>query len=1054
MSYMLSSSFLTQRLRDKAIAQQVQQKNQSAQPIIIPQAGYGSYTISDVDNGAINAYNKVEGGCVTINPACECASIKPAPPLIPDNIIVNILLQFNSSVTIYIELQGNGTIYWGDNTSTPFSTGNITGFTHTYFSKGCSGYSEEVTINIIGFTSTVKLSQSFSEELLPNYTTPADYPFVQGIIFIKADYLITLVTRNISYINNFGKATALLNVELEGSNLDLSLASGSEFSSLTQLQNIYLRKIYSITSNSQGEIINTFPNAIQFIVESTATIITGIDTFYASNPKLKIIQISNFSSIIPSNIPQFPSTLLSLDLSYNNLSLLPFVLPSGLQKLIIPGNNISSLPSLPSSLIELNISGTLIADIPVAPNLVKLNMSGSNNANINMATLSNLSSTLQILNLENTGLTIPLPIDFAIQTPQLKELYLSNNFGVPNEDFNSNFPSTLEILQINGCQVKSYPSPFPVSLIQLEMITNKFLQALDLSNNINLKIANLRDVGTQGPALTDFGTMPNSLELLDISDCVLSVFPNLSNTILITLNASNLSYSGIVPNLPDTLQVITFDNSTINNLPLPLPLGLISLNISACNNLTSLPSNQFINLPNLIKLGAYNSNINNTPVASPFPDIPLSLQSLDLSFSQTKILPLNLFTSNLLYVSLQGCVNITKLTDGSGLSLLPNSLKELNIGNCQNLGNPSPPPPLPSGTNPLPSSFPDALELLTISNNAFINIIASLENTQITYLQINDLPALIKIPNLPSTIKYIFGTNGTLNPPYALTGFDDTSLENTCLLGLYLTGCVNLASLPILPDSLQVLDLSFSLLNNSILPPIFPNGLVDLIISNNNFTQIPSLTNTKLKNFIANNLTNLTSIPNLPSTVESIELTSCSSLNNAGLPSAFPNSLIYLGLTRNSLITAIPSLANTKLQSLVIQSLSGLILVPNLPPTIISVEAANTINITPYALQGFADTSLASFTVLNTISMYNMKSTSFVSPFPILPPSILSIDLVNGTNTTIINNQSYVENIATNIVNSGPGYGGILNISLMGLTIPIGSNLETLVNTYSWSVIV
>jgi hypothetical protein len=148
-----------------------------------------------------------------------------------------------------------------------------------------------------------------------------------------------------------------------------------------------------------------------------------------------------------------------------------------------------------------------------------------------------------------------------------------------------------------------------------------------------------------------------------------------------------------------------------------------------------------------------------------------------------------------------------------------------------------------------------------------------------------------------------------------------------------------------------------------------------------------------------------------------------------------------------------PSLANTKLQSLVIQSLSGLILVPNLPSTIISVDPANTINITPYALQGFADTSLASFTILNTISMYNMKSTLFVSPFPILPSSILVIDLSNGIDTNIINNQSYVEDIATNIVNSGPGNGGIFNISLMGLTIPIGSDLEALSNTYSWNII-
>ena len=92
-SYMLSSSFLTQRLRDKAIAQQIQQKTQAGKPIIIPQAGYGSYTGGDADNGSINTYNKVQG-CTIVNVACQCASIKIVP-FIPDSILVNILLQFN-----------------------------------------------------------------------------------------------------------------------------------------------------------------------------------------------------------------------------------------------------------------------------------------------------------------------------------------------------------------------------------------------------------------------------------------------------------------------------------------------------------------------------------------------------------------------------------------------------------------------------------------------------------------------------------------------------------------------------------------------------------------------------------------------------------------------------------------------------------------------------------------------------------------------------------------------------------------------------------------------
>ena len=1032
-SYMLSSSFLTQRLRDKAIAQQIQQKTQAGKPIIIPQAGYGSYTGGDADNGSINTYNKVQG-CTIVNVACQCASIKIVP-FIPDSILVNILLQFNSSVIIYIELQGDGTINWGDGSSTLFYAVNITGFSHTYNSQGCSGYSEEVTINITGSTTSVKLSNSFSEDLIPNFPQQ-NYPNVQGIIFIKADYLITLISRDILYINNFAKAISLLNVELQGSELNLSLADGSEFNTLTQLQNIHLRKIHSLTVNSQNEFINSFYNAKKLIIEGVSTILTGVDTFYASNPQLQTLTISNISTISPSNIPQLPSTLLNFNFSYTYISSFPFVLPSGLQTLIIPGNYINSLPSLPLSLIELNISDTQFTDIPITPNLIKLNMTG---CVVNMATLSNLSASLQILNLDNTSLTLPLPIDFSTQTPQLKELYLTNNFvASTTEPFNNNFPSTLEILKINSSNPISYPT-FPISLIELEIISNKYLQNLDLSTNINLKVAYLSDIGTIS-GLIDLGTMPESLESLSIDSCNLTVFPILSNTNLTYFNATSLIYSGTVPALPDTIKTLVFDSSTIDNLPLPLPLSLESLNIDGCTNLTSLPPNQFINLSNLITLGASNTNINNTP-ATPFPDIPLSLESLSLNYSQTNILPLNLSTSNLLNLDLSGCDNIITLTDGSGLSLLPNTLQTLNLTNCTNLMDVS-----------LPFLFPDALNTLFITNNAFISIIPQLNNTQIAELYINDLPSLDKIPQLPTTIKSIYAQNNTLLIPYALTGFINTSLETTCLLYLYLTGVINLASLPILPDSLKVLNISNCQLNDGILPPVFPNRLTELSIGDNNFTTIPSLTNTQLLSLIGNNLTSLTSIPNLPSTVELIELSNCSALLDTGFPTSFPNSLINLSLSNNSLITVIPSLANTKLLSLDIQSLSSLILVPNLPSTITIINAANASNITPYALQGFTDTSLELFTSLVDISIYYMYSTSFVNPFPLVPSSISTINIDKSSSTGVINNQAYIEAIATNIVNNGPIESGTLNATLMGLAIPPGSNLETLVNTYLWTI--
>jgi hypothetical protein len=81
-----------------------------------------------------------------------------------------------------------------------------------------------------------------------------------------------------------------------------------------------------------------------------------------------------------------------------------------------------------------------------------------------------------------------------------------------------------------------------------------------------------------------------------------------------------------------------------------------------------------------------------------------------------------------------------------------------------------------------------------------------------------------------------------------------------------------------------------------------------------------------------------------------------------------------------------------------------------------------------------------------------MYSTSFVNPFPLVPSSISTINIDKSSSTGVINNQAYIEAIATNIVNNGPIESGTLNATAMGLAIPPGSNLETLVNTYLWTI--
>jgi hypothetical protein len=65
------SSLITQRSRDKVIAQQIKQATDNGKPIIIPQAGYGSYLLGEADNGNITYFRKAEG-CTDINLSCNC----------------------------------------------------------------------------------------------------------------------------------------------------------------------------------------------------------------------------------------------------------------------------------------------------------------------------------------------------------------------------------------------------------------------------------------------------------------------------------------------------------------------------------------------------------------------------------------------------------------------------------------------------------------------------------------------------------------------------------------------------------------------------------------------------------------------------------------------------------------------------------------------------------------------------------------------------------------------------------------------------------------------
>lgn len=79
------SSLVTQRSRDKVIAQRIKQDTNNGKPIIVPQAGYGSYLIGEADNGNITYFRQVDS-CMNIDLSCNCTgstpvtASAPAPP--------------------------------------------------------------------------------------------------------------------------------------------------------------------------------------------------------------------------------------------------------------------------------------------------------------------------------------------------------------------------------------------------------------------------------------------------------------------------------------------------------------------------------------------------------------------------------------------------------------------------------------------------------------------------------------------------------------------------------------------------------------------------------------------------------------------------------------------------------------------------------------------------------------------------------------------------------------------------------------------------------------
>ncbi len=166
--------------------------------------------------------------------------------------------------------------------------------------------------------------------------------------------------------------------------------------------------------------------------------------------------------VIPDNnltsLPALPPELRTLEVSGNQLTSLP-VLPPGLLELSIFSNPLTHLPALPSGLCKLWIFGNQLTSLPVMPTGLK-ELSVSDNQ---LASLPTLPSELYKLWAYNNRLT-SLP---ALPSG-LKELIVSGNrlTSLPV------LPSELKELMVSGNRLTSLPM-LPSGLLSLSVYRNQ-----------------------------------------------------------------------------------------------------------------------------------------------------------------------------------------------------------------------------------------------------------------------------------------------------------------------------------------------------------------------------------------------------------------------------------------------------------------------------------------------------------------------------------------------------------------------------------------------------
>jgi uncharacterized repeat protein (TIGR01451 family) len=289
-------------------------------------------------------------------------------------------------------------------------------------------------------------------------------------------------------------------------------------------------------------------------IDSISMLPSGLDTFMCNDNRL-------------TSLPVLPSTLVCLNTSNNSIGSLPSI-PSSLLYLSAINCGLTSLPALPSSLVVLDFSYNSVAvdpsPFPASLNVLYMinNPTGNiaslpatlsiwNAATCAMDTIPTIPSTLNELNIQGNNL-VNLP---DLTASNITSLTIGGN---PIHNFGGRLPANLIFLQCDYMPIDSLPI-LPANLYQLNCDGDNlsFLPALPPSLvSIQCNHNNLSSLPTLNPGtLAVFCEANNLLSLPDfpagmyLIDC--SYNPSLS----------------CLPYCPSSMQTIMFAGTAISCLP-------------------------------------------------------------------------------------------------------------------------------------------------------------------------------------------------------------------------------------------------------------------------------------------------------------------------------------------------------------------------------------------------------------------------------------------------------------------------------------------------------